>query len=76
MTFPSFHYDLPFIPLRYNYAPFTSSSQFTSLPFNSFLMIAPTPLLRLIYPYLTLFLKLLDLQERVPKTSAGILFQR
>jgi hypothetical protein len=34
-------------------------------------MIAPTPSLRRIYHFPNPFLKLLDLQERVPKTSAG-----
>jgi hypothetical protein len=32
---PTFHHDLPFIPLHYTYVPFTSSSQFTSLHFWS-----------------------------------------
>jgi hypothetical protein len=31
----TFHHDLPFIPLHYIYAPFTSSSQFTSLYLTS-----------------------------------------
>jgi hypothetical protein len=38
-------------------------------------MIAHTPSLRRIYHFLTFFLKLLDLQERVPKTSASSWFQ-
>jgi hypothetical protein len=28
---PTFHHDLPFIPLHYTYVPFTSSPQFTTL---------------------------------------------
>jgi hypothetical protein len=35
-TYPlTFHYDLPFIPLHYTYASFTSSPQCTSLHFTS-----------------------------------------
>jgi hypothetical protein len=64
--------------------PFTSSPQFTSLPFLSF----PIPSLHrtfyecpqhlhfaLFLTFLTLFLKLFDLQESVPKTTAGSWFQ-
>jgi hypothetical protein len=70
---PTFHNDLPFILLHYTYAPFTSWPQFSSLHFASmhFWMISSTPSLRLIYHFLTIFLKLLGLQERVPKASAG-----
>jgi hypothetical protein len=78
---PTFHHDLPFIRLHYTYAPFTSSSQFTSLTFTSlhfiaFLMIPPHLHSALFIIFLTLFLKLLGLQERDPKTSAGSWFQR
>jgi hypothetical protein len=38
-------------------------------------MIAPTPSIRLIYHFPNLFPEILDLQERVPKTSAGSWFQ-
>jgi hypothetical protein len=31
---PTFHHDLPFIPLHYTYVPFTSSPQLTSLHFT------------------------------------------
>jgi hypothetical protein len=38
-------------------------------------MIPPTPSLRLYITFLTLLVKLLGLQERVPKESAGGWFQ-
>jgi hypothetical protein len=81
---PTFHYDLPFIPLHHTYAPFTSSPKFTSLPFSSlhvtslqciFLFFPPHLHFALFIIFLTFFLKLLDLQERVPKASAGTWFQ-
>jgi hypothetical protein len=76
----TFHHDLPFIPLHYTYAPFTSSPQFTSIPFpslhfTSFLMIPPHLHFALFITFLTLFLKLLDLEEGDPKASAGSWFQ-
>jgi hypothetical protein len=50
--------------------------QFTSLHFTAFSMISPPPLhFALFITFLTPFLKLLGLQERVSKTSAGSWFQ-
>jgi hypothetical protein len=61
-----FHHDLPFIPLLYTYAPFTSSPQFTSLHFTSLHCASlhfifddsPTPSLRLIYHFPSPFPKM------------------
>jgi hypothetical protein len=78
----TFHHDLPFIPLHYTYVTFTSSPQFTSLHFTSlhftslhFWWFLPHLHFALFIIFLTLFLKLLGLQERVPKASAGSWFQ-
>jgi hypothetical protein len=66
MTFPSF----PFTTLMH------PSIQFNSLHFAAFWMIFPPHLhFDLFITFLTLFLKLLDLQERAPKVSAGSWFQ-
>jgi hypothetical protein len=63
---PTFQHDLPFIPLPYTYVPFTSLQQFTSLHFTAFFALFIT--------LLTLSLKLLGLQARVPKSPAGSWF--
>jgi hypothetical protein len=56
-----------------------TSFYFTSLPITAifffFLWFSPQIHLALFIAYLTLFLKLLGLQERVPKASAGSWFQ-
>jgi hypothetical protein len=55
-----------------------TSLHFTSLHFTSLhciLMIPPHIHFALFITFLTLFLKLLDLEERDPKTSAGTWFQ-
>jgi hypothetical protein len=67
-----------FPSLNFKFSPqFTSLHlDFTSLHLTSlhFWIITPTPSLRLI-TFLTLFLKLFDLEERVPTASAGRRFQ-
>jgi hypothetical protein len=68
MIIPSFHFTTLHI---------LATVHFTSLHFTSlhFWMIFTTPSLRLMITFLTRFLKLLDLQERVPKASANRWFQ-
>jgi hypothetical protein len=88
MTFPSFlfttlthpsqphHSLLPFSSLPFPFPHFPSlhftSLHFTSLLFTSFLMIALHLPFALFITFLTFSLKLLDSQERVPKTSAEL----
>jgi hypothetical protein len=71
----TFHHDLPFIPFHRTYAPFTSSPQFISLHFI-FGWFYQHLHFALFITFLTLFLNLLDLEERVPKASADSWFQR
>jgi hypothetical protein len=70
MTFPSFH----FTTLIHSSHPRHSLLPFTSL---HCILDEFTPHLHfaIFITFLILFLKLLDLQERVPKTSAGSWFQ-
>jgi hypothetical protein len=81
----TFHHDLPFIPLHYTYVPLISSPQFaslhfSSLPFTSLHLIVflddfpPHLHFALFIAFLALFRKLLGLQERVRKASAGSWF--
>jgi hypothetical protein len=72
MTFPSFHFTEPTHPSHPHHSllPFPSL-HFTSLHFIAFLMIPPHLHFALFITFLTLFLKLLDLEERDPKASAG-----
>jgi hypothetical protein len=83
----TFHHDLSFIPLHDTYVPFIFSPQFTSiclqfisLQFNSVHFTSlgwffPHFHFALFTTFLPPFLKLLGLQGRVPKASAGSWFQ-
>jgi hypothetical protein len=78
MSFPSFHFTTLTHPSHphHNLLHFTTL-HFTSLHFTSlhFWTILPHLHFALFITFLTLFLKLLGLQERVPKASAGSWFQ-